>query len=182
MRKAKKNCFPTILARWQEQENYRSSLKDHDIGEQEVMIFCDRLAMERHNYTATEAERMRYFQIWVLTLNAEGKQPPRQLRPDYEEAKTRMSTTTRRIFWQQKGSSLHPSTQVNKDVKTRINNFKDLKNTTALLIERQDGGGIRSSRGDLPHASSSSSTSWQNSSRQDWNSWWWHSSKSDDEQ
>ena len=48
--------------------------------------------------------------------------------------------------WQQKGSSLHPSTQVNKDVKIRINNFKDLKNMTTLLIERQDGGGIRSSR------------------------------------
>ena len=48
--------------------------------------------------------------------------------------------------WQQEGSSLHPSTLVNKDVKIRINNFKDLDNMTTLLIERQDGGGIRSSR------------------------------------
>ena len=48
--------------------------------------------------------------------------------------------------WQQKSSSLHPSTQVNKEVKIRINNFKDLKNMTTLLIERLDGGGKRSSR------------------------------------
>ena len=48
--------------------------------------------------------------------------------------------------WQHKGSSLHPTTQVNKDVKIRINNFKDLKNMTALLIGRQDGGGFRSSK------------------------------------
>ena len=86
LRKAKKKGFPTILARWHEQESYRSSLKDHDIGEQEVIIY-DRLALERDDCTATKVERMRYSQNWVLTVNAEGKQPPRQLRPDYEEAK-----------------------------------------------------------------------------------------------
>ena len=86
LRKAKKRNFPTFLARWQEQESYRSSLKDHGIGEQEIIIY-DRLAFERHDFSATKAARMRYSQNWVLTLNAEGKQPPRQLRPDYEEAK-----------------------------------------------------------------------------------------------
>ena len=60
-RKAKKRGFPTILAIWQEPESYRSSVKDHDIGEQEVSIY-DRLALERHDYTATKAERMRYSQ------------------------------------------------------------------------------------------------------------------------
>ena len=48
--------------------------------------------------------------------------------------------------WQQKGSSIHPSTQVNNDVKIRINDVKDLKNMTMLLIGRQDGSGIRSTR------------------------------------
>ena len=58
LRKAQKRGFPTILTRWQEQERYRSSLKDHDIGEQEVIIY-DRLELERHDDTATVAERMR---------------------------------------------------------------------------------------------------------------------------
>ena len=178
LRKAKKRNFPTILARWQEQESYRSSLKNYDIGEQEVIIY-DRLALERHDYTATKAERMRYSQNWVLTLNAEGKQPPRQLRPDYEEAK-RECQRLQDEFMAAKSSSLHPSAQVNKDVKIRINNFKDLKKRTTLLIERQDGGGIRSSKGDLPHTSSSSSTSWQDSTWQ-WKSWWWRSSQYDEQ-
>ena len=83
-------------------------------------------------------------------------------------------------LWQQRaGSSLRPSTQVNKDVKIRINNFKDLKNVTTLLIERQDGGGIRQQR-DVPHASSSSSTPWQDSTWQ-WKSWWWHYSQYDEQ-
>ena len=69
LRKAKKGGCPTLLARWQEQESYRSSLKDHDIGEQEVIIY-DRLVLKRHEYTATNAERMRYTQNWVLFLNA----------------------------------------------------------------------------------------------------------------
>ena len=48
--------------------------------------------------------------------------------------------------WQQKSSSFHPSTQVNKDVKIRFNSLKDLKNMTMLLIGRQDGSGTKSSR------------------------------------
>ena len=141
LRKAKKRGFPTILARWQEQESYRSSLKDHDIGEQEVIIH-DRLALERHGYTATKAERVRYSQNWVPTLNAEGKQHL----DNYAQVTKKQNENGKNCnanSWQQKGSSLHPSTQVTKDVKIRI---KDLKNMTTLLIGRQDGGGSRSSR------------------------------------
>ena len=115
--------------------------QDHDIGEQEVIIY-DRLALERHDYAATKAERMRYSENWVLTPNAEGKHSPRQLLPDYEEAKRECQ----RLQDEFMEANSHPSTQVNKDVKIRINDFKDLKNMTTLLIERQDGDGIRSSR------------------------------------
>ena len=139
LRKAKKRSFPKILARWQEQESYRSSWKDHEIGEQEVIIY-DRLALERHDYTATKAERMRYSQNWVLTLNAEGKQPPRQPRPDYEGAK-RECQQLQDEYMAAKGQLFSPI-----HVNIRINNFKDLKNMTTLLIERQDGSGTRRSR------------------------------------
>ena len=91
-----------------------------------------------------KAEQMRYSQKWVLSLNAEGKQPPRQLRPDYEEAK-RVPTTTRRIM-AAKGQLFTPIHARKKDVKNRINNFKDLKTMTTSLIGRQDGSGFRSSR------------------------------------
>ena len=42
--------------RWYDQEEYRKSLAEHNIGEKEVMRF-DRIALERHDYTATKAER-----------------------------------------------------------------------------------------------------------------------------
>ena len=45
LRKAKKKGFPTIFARWQAQESHRSSLKDSDIGEKEVIVY-DQLALE----------------------------------------------------------------------------------------------------------------------------------------
>ena len=38
------------------QEKYRDSLAKHNIGEKEFMFF-DRIALERHDYTATRAER-----------------------------------------------------------------------------------------------------------------------------
>ena len=36
--------------------------------------------------------------------------------------------------------------RANQDVKSRINNLKDVKNMTLLQIGRQDGSGIKSSR------------------------------------
>ena len=80
-------------------------LRDHDIGEQEVIIY-DRFALKRHDYTATKAERMRYSQNWVLTLNAEGKQPPRQSCPDYEEAE-RECQRLQDEFMEAKGVALY---------------------------------------------------------------------------
>ena len=84
--KNKEEKIPTILDRWKAQQSYRSSLKEHDIGEKQIVLY-DQIALEKHDYTATKAERIRYSQKWVLSINAEGSQLPRQHRPDYEEAK-----------------------------------------------------------------------------------------------
>ena len=79
--KSKKNNFPTLLARWKAQQSYRSSLKEHDIGEKQIILY-DPIALEKRDYTATKDERTRYSQNWVLSINAEGSQLPRQQRPD----------------------------------------------------------------------------------------------------
>ena len=47
-RQAKHGNHPTILSRWYEQEGYRKSLAEHNIGEKEVMPI-DRIALERHD-------------------------------------------------------------------------------------------------------------------------------------
>ena len=56
-RQEKHGSHPTILARWYAQKGYRESLTEHNIDEKEVMLF-DRIALERHDYTATRAERL----------------------------------------------------------------------------------------------------------------------------
>ena len=53
-KQGKHGNHPTILSRWYEQEEHRKSLAEHNIGENEVMLF-DRIALERHDYTATRA-------------------------------------------------------------------------------------------------------------------------------
>ena len=51
------------------------------------MMLYDQIALENHDYTATKAERIQNSKLWVLSINAEGPQLPRQQRPDYAAAK-----------------------------------------------------------------------------------------------
>ena len=56
--KNKKNGHhPTILSRWKADEEYRKSLGFIGIGEKEIM-FYDQIALEKHDFTATKAERI----------------------------------------------------------------------------------------------------------------------------
>ena len=85
-------------------------------------------------------------------------------------------------LWMLKGNKhLDNYAQITKkqieNVKIRINNFKDLKNMTTLLIGWR---WYKEQQGDLPHTSCSSSTSWQVSTWQ-WKSQWLHSSQYDEQ-
>ena len=86
LRKAKKKNHPTILSRWKADEEYTKSLGFIGIGEKEIMLH-DQIALDKHDYTATRAERIRNSKRWVLSINDEGPLLPRQQRPDYEAAK-----------------------------------------------------------------------------------------------
>ena len=57
VRQGKRGNHPTILSRWYAPEEYRKSLAEHNIGEKEVMLF-DRIALVRHDFSATKAERL----------------------------------------------------------------------------------------------------------------------------
>ena len=56
-------------------------------------MLYDQNSLEKHDYTATKAERIQNSKHWVLSFNAEGPRP----RPDYAAVKKRMSATTRRV-------------------------------------------------------------------------------------
>ena len=72
-RQPKHGSHPTILARWYAQERYRDSLAKRNIGEKEIMLF-DRITLERHDSTATRAERLQNAKHRILRLNVDGPQ------------------------------------------------------------------------------------------------------------
>ena len=79
-RQGKHGNHPTILSRWYEQEGYRKSLTEHNIGEKEVMFF-DRIVLEKDDFAATKAERLQNAKHWILRFNADGLQKPLRQRP-----------------------------------------------------------------------------------------------------
>ena len=83
-RQPKNGSHPAILARLYAQERYQDSLAKHKIGEKEFMFF-DRIALERHDCTATRAERLQNAKNWVLRLNADGHPKPLRQRPEFAD-------------------------------------------------------------------------------------------------
>ena len=82
-RQSKHGSHPTILSRWYDQEDYRKSSAEHNIGEKEVMLF-DRVAPERHDYTATTAGTVTERQtLDFFRLNVDGPQKPPRQRPEF---------------------------------------------------------------------------------------------------
>ena len=69
--------------------NTVTSLSEIGWTEEQIVQF-DKLALEDHSYTATREERERNEKMWVLKLNKEGPQAPRNQWPDYGEAKREM--------------------------------------------------------------------------------------------
>ena len=55
-RQGKHGGHPTSLERWYADQNLRASVEEHDIGEKETKLY-DRIALERHDFSATRAER-----------------------------------------------------------------------------------------------------------------------------
>ena len=80
-RQGKHGKHPTILSRWYADTDYQSSLRSTTLA-QKKMLF-DRIALERHDDTATKAERLQNAKHWNLRLNADGPQKPLWQRPEF---------------------------------------------------------------------------------------------------
>ena len=105
-RRKKHGRHPTIISRWYADEENRKSLLAVENGEQHIMLF-DRIALEKHHYTETKAERIHNSKHWILTVNAEGPQQPLN-------ANECMTST-----WQGPSKNIDPSLAVNKFDKKR---------------------------------------------------------------
>ena len=86
------------------------------------------IALENHDYTATKAERIQNSKHWVLSINAEGPQLPRQQRPDYAAAKRECQrlqdecmTKKKKQFYE----TLHPSKQMRQNPNQQFEGSED---------------------------------------------------------
>ena len=119
-------------------------------------------------------ERIQDAKHCVISINAEGPQLPRQLRPDYAAAKRECQwlqdeymAETKQLY-----RPIHPSKQMRQNPTQQFEGSEDYDH----VVGRKTGWKwYKEQQGNLPHTLSSSSSSWQN-----WNSWWWHSSKPDE--
>ena len=86
-RQGKHGRHPTILSRWYADEEYRKSLSSIRWTEHHIKLY-DRIAVEKHIYIATRAERIQDSKRWILTRNADGGlRPPLNQRSDFAQAK-----------------------------------------------------------------------------------------------
>ena len=86
-RQAKHGSHSTIHSRWYADADCRKSLSDIGWREHHIMLY-DRVALEKHIYKATRAERIQIANNWILRANSEGgTQLPLNRRPDFAQAK-----------------------------------------------------------------------------------------------
>ena len=144
--KNKKNGnHPTNLSRWKAHGEHRKSLGFIGIGEKEFMLY-DQIALEKHDFSATKAERIQNSKHWVISINAEGPQLPPQQRPDIMPQQKENVSDYKTSIWRKQSSSTNQFIRANKCVKIRISKSKDVKIMITLLIGKQDENGTKSSR------------------------------------
>ena len=84
-RQEKHGSHPTILSRWYAEENSEVRWQGTILAKKEVMLF-DHVALERHDHTATRAERLQNAKHWILCLSADGLPKPLRQRPEFSVA------------------------------------------------------------------------------------------------
>ena len=170
-RQSKHGSHPTIHSRWNEQEGYRKSLAEHNIGEKEVMLF-DRIALERHDYTATRAERVQNAKHWILRLNADGPQKPLRQRPDCAVA-LKQCLEMQDAHLAETQQSLRPIRPERQQRQREYQQFEEGENFDFYVDRKTGWRYYREPRGNPPTASPSSTSQWENSQWQtSWSSWY----------
>ena len=102
----------------------------------------DRIALEKHFYVATKAERIQNSKHWILTLNKEGPELPLNQRPDFAQAKRECKRLHgEHLARTQEEYRTIPRCQQVRQRKGQP--FVASKNTTSRLTLEQDGGSTR---------------------------------------
>ena len=178
-RQGKHGRHPTILSRWYGDEEYRKSLSAIGWKEHHIMLY-DRIALEKHIYIATRAERIQDSKHWIVTANAEGgTQQSLNQRPDFAQAKRECKHTIARRAHGKNPTRIqsHSSQSTNKTAK-KGNNLKATKTLTTSLTRKTGRRFFKQSRGNLQTTSLGSRANLQtaSSSLSTWDQTLWKTS------
>ena len=160
-----------------QKKRYRSSLAEHKIGEKEIMLY-DRIALERHDYTATRAERLQNASHWVLRLNAEGFQKPLRQRQEFVGA-SKQCLKMQDAHQAETQQSLRPTHPQHRQRQRQNQQFEGGENFDHKVDRKPGWRYYRKPRWNPPAASSSSSstlqwpTSWSSWQSTSCEKWWW---------
>ena len=175
-RQGKHGGHPTILSRWYGDEEYRKTLSATWWKEHHIILY-DRIALEKHIYIATRAERIQNSKHGILTANEEGgTQQSLNQRPGFAQAKRECKRLQdEHLARTQQDYRTIPRSQQERQRKKQ---FEGIEEYDYAVDPLKGWRFYIGSLGNLPTASSSSSnwdrTHWKTSS---WNSQ--HSSKPD---
>ena len=158
-RQEKHGSHPTILSRWYEQEGYRRSLAEPNIGEKEVMLY-DRIALARHDFSATRAERPQNAKHWVLRLNADGPRKPLRQRQEFADA-LRQCLKMKDPHLAETQQSLRLIRPEHQQLQREDQQFEGGENFDCYVDRKTGWRYYRELRGNPPAASSSSSSTSQ---------------------
>ena len=174
LKKAQNGSYPTILARWHGERDYRASLEATGLTENDIILF-DRIAMEKHYCSPTKAESIQKSKHWILTLNAEGPQQPLNQRPDFAQAKRECKRLDDEHLakTQQNWRPSHRSQQVRQRKEQQFEGGEDFD----YVLDPETGWRFYKELWRKLQTDSSSSSHWD---KTHWKTSNWHSSRPDD--
>ena len=167
----------TILWRWYARESYRDPLIDIGWKEKDTMQF-DRIALEKHVYVATKAEKIQNSKHWTH-VKCRRTSAATQSTTRLCSSEKRMQTIARRALGKDSARLQNHPSAVNKFDKEQNKQLEGTEELDYAVAPKTGWRFYKESRGNLPTASSSSSN-WDQTQRKtsNWNSQ--HSSRSDD--
>ena len=172
-RQQKHGGHPTILSRWYGDVEYRKSWSAIRWKEHHIILY-DRIALEKHIYIATRAERIQNSKHWILTATAEGgTQQPLNQRPDFAQAKRECKRLRgEHLAGARQECKAIPRSQQKRQRKEQ--QFEGNEECGCAVDPRTGWRFHKQSRANLQTASSSSST-WDQTQ---WKTSNWHSQRS----
>ena len=171
-RHGKHGNHPTTFQGGANKKNTESHWRSTILAKREWVMLFDRIALERHDFSATKAERLQHAKHWILRLNADGSQKPLRQRPQFSVA-LKQCLKMQDAHLAETRRSLRPIRPEHQQRQRDDQQFEGGENCDYYIDRKIGWRYYRGPRENPSAACSSSTTQWQHSQWQtSWSSWY----------